>query len=60
MDASQFIELSKQIYPELKSIREHLHSNPELSFEEYNTSAFIKSKLEEWGISYSDGWVKQE
>lgn len=54
----QFIELSKEIYPELKQIREHLHANPELSFEEYNTSDFIKSKLREWDIDYSEGWLK--
>lgn len=53
-----FIKLSKEIHPELSSIREYLHANPELSFEEFNTSELIKSKLKEWGITYSDGWVK--
>ncbi|MGV3587615.1 MAG: M20 metallopeptidase family protein [Adhaeribacter sp.] len=32
------------------SIRRHLHANPELSFQEYNTSAFVKSKLQEYGL----------
>lgn len=58
IDLNQFIELSQEIFPDLRSIREHLHSNPELSFEEYETSAYIKSKLDDWGIPYSDGWVK--
>ena len=58
MDANRFTQLSKDIYPKLRSIREHLHANPELSFEEVETSRFIKSQLDEWGISYTDGWVK--
>lgn len=33
-------------------IRHHLHQNPELSCEEYETSAYIQSLLNEWGISY--------
>lgn len=45
-------ELAKDIYPEVIANRRHLHANPELSFEEFNTSTFIKSKLDELGISY--------
>ena len=32
--------------------RRHLHAHPELSFKEYETSAFIKSRLDEMGISW--------
>lgn len=32
--------------------RRHLHSNPELSFCEYETSVFIKARLEEMGITW--------
>ena len=32
--------------------REHLHANPELSFQEYNTSAFVASRLDEMNVSY--------
>src|SRR5687767_10070881 len=32
--------------------RRHLHAYPELSFNEYETSAFVKSKLDELGISW--------
>jgi len=32
-------------------IRRHLHSNPELSYMEYNTSRYISDKLNSWGIS---------
>ncbi|HZI52118.1 MAG TPA: M20 family metallopeptidase, partial [Chitinophagaceae bacterium] len=32
--------------------RRHLHANPELSFHEYETSAFIKARLDEMGIAW--------
>lgn len=38
--------------------RRHLHMHPELSFNEIQTSAFVKSILEKHKISYTDGWVK--
>jgi len=37
---------------EFIEVRHHLHANPELSYEEFNTSAFIQSKLREWKIPY--------
>lgn len=40
----------EQIFDEVVEIRRHIHQNPELSFEEYQTSAFVKMKLEEFGI----------
>lgn len=50
--------LSKQYFNEIVSIRRHLHANPELSFEEHNTSTFVAQKLKEFGISYKTGFVK--
>ncbi|MGB4400728.1 MAG: M20 family metallopeptidase [Daejeonella sp.] len=44
--------LAQDIHSEVIANRRHLHANPELSFEEYETSAFVKSKLDELGISY--------
>jgi metal-dependent amidase/aminoacylase/carboxypeptidase family protein len=38
--------LSKKVYAEVVEIRRHIHQNPELSFQEFNTVKFIKSKLE--------------
>lgn len=35
--------------------RHHIHAHPELSFQEKNTSAFIASRLREWGISFQSG-----
>jgi amidohydrolase len=32
--------------------RRHLHANPELSFHEYQTSAYVSQKLDELGIKY--------
>jgi len=43
---------------EIIAIRRHIHQYPELSFEEYNTSQLVCSKLEEYGIEYQKGIVK--
>ena len=51
-------ELSTKYLSEVIQIRRHLHANPELSFEEYNTSKFISGKLKEWGIPFTDRIVK--
>lgn len=44
--------LSKQIFPEVVANRRHIHANPELSFEEFETSAFIQNELNELGIPW--------
>ena len=51
-------ELSQEYFNEIRSIREHLHMHPELSFEEFETAAFLKEKLAEWGIKVDREWVK--
>jgi len=43
---------------EILDIRRHLHANPELSFKEFETSKFVTSQLDKWGISYKDGYVE--
>lgn len=50
--------LAAQYFNEVVEIRRHLHANPELSFEEFNTSAFIASKLRAFNIPFKDGYVK--
>ncbi|WP_068472802.1 M20 metallopeptidase family protein [Saccharicrinis aurantiacus] len=50
--------LTKKYYSEIIGIRRHIHENPELSFEEFETSKYICSKLDEYGISYKAGYVK--
>jgi hippurate hydrolase len=44
--------LARELAPAFIEIRHHIHSHPELSFEEYATSAFIRQKLDEFGVSY--------
>lgn len=46
--------LANQIFPEVIANRRHLHANPELSFEEFETSAFIQTKLDELGIPWEN------
>ncbi|MEO8795768.1 MAG: M20 family metallopeptidase [Daejeonella sp.] len=48
----QIHSLAANIHQDVVANRRHLHTNPELSFHEYKTSAFIKSKLDELGIEY--------
>ncbi|SKB65710.1 M20 metallopeptidase family protein [Daejeonella lutea] len=47
-------QLAHDIHQEVVGNRRHMHANPELSFEEYETSAFVKSKLDELGITYQN------
>jgi amidohydrolase len=49
--------LAEQHYAATVSDREHLHMHPELSFEEKATSAYIKGRLDELGITYTSGWA---
>jgi amidohydrolase len=46
---------SMDLFEETRSNRQHLHANPELSFEEFKTSEFVQSKLSKWGIKYRAG-----
>jgi len=45
-------QLAESIHGDVITHRRFLHSNPELSFQEYQTSAFVKSCLEELGIDW--------
>ncbi|MEE2700217.1 MAG: M20 family metallopeptidase [Bacteroidota bacterium] len=46
--------LSEAILPEIIEIRRHLHMYPELSFQEYETSKYIKLILNKWDISFQE------
>lgn len=50
--AEKIKELSTQYFDEVKNCRHHLHKHPELSFREFETSAFIQQKLNEYGIPF--------
>lgn len=55
---SQIKQLSEELFERLVAIRRHIHQHPELSFQEYNTSAYIQSVLKEHGIPFKTGMVK--
>jgi hippurate hydrolase len=44
--------LAHTIAPELIGIRQHLHANPELSYQEFKTSAFVQNELTKMGIRF--------
>jgi len=45
--------LALDIHPNVVRIRRHLHAHPELSFQESETSTYIKERLTEIGIPWS-------
>jgi amidohydrolase len=47
--------LSENYFLEVNDIREHLHSNPELSFKEFNTMKYVSDRLTEWNIPHETG-----
>ncbi|MBB1647466.1 M20 family metallopeptidase [Sphingobacterium sp. UME9] len=42
----------ENIFPKIVAIRRHIHQHPELSFQEYETSAYIQQQLGELGIPF--------
>ncbi len=51
-------ELTSQHLEQIIAIRRHLHQNPELSFEEHKTSAYIQEQLKQLNIPFKAGFVK--
>jgi amidohydrolase len=45
--------LANQYAPGFKDIRHHLHAHPELSYQEFETSAYIQKQLSEYGIPFT-------
>ena len=45
-------KLANELHAESVNNRRYLHADPELSFEEYNTSSFVADKLKELGIPF--------
>src|ERR1700761_2023382 len=52
MNKEQIQQLSQNIFNEVVADRRHLHSHPELSFHETETSAYVAGKLTELGLEY--------
>lgn len=48
-------ELASGLFPRLQEIRRHLHTYPELSFQEVATAAFIARELDRLDIPYTSG-----
>lgn len=56
--ATQILSSAKKDREWLVSVRRKIHENPELRFEEYNTSALIRGELDKLGISYTHPLAK--
>ena len=52
MIKQQIQELAKKYANGFIDVRRQLHANPELSYQEFETSAFVQQKLTEFGISF--------
>lgn len=48
-------KLSAEYFEDTVNSRRHLHSNPELSYKEYNTAKFVAKKLLEYGLNPTTG-----
>ena len=45
-------DLAKKYAPEFIEVRHHIHANPELSYQEFETSKFIQQKLSSFNIPF--------
>ncbi|MBK9631843.1 MAG: amidohydrolase [Saprospiraceae bacterium] len=58
MDLLVIKNIVSNINSELIKVRRKIHANPELSFQEVDTSKLIKFYLDLWGVEYSSGWAE--
>lgn len=55
INVNEFItSKAKELEPETIRIRRHLHENPELSSEEYETVSFLKEEVKKLGLTIED------
>jgi hippurate hydrolase len=47
-------ELAAQYAPAFIAVREHLHAHPELSYQEFETCAYVKQQLQNMGIPFTE------
>lgn len=45
---------SEELFEKVKAHREHIHRNPELSYQEFQTAAFVGKQLDQLGISWKE------
>ncbi len=50
--AEEIRENVRLLFDDIVGVRRHLHRHPELSFQEYETSAFISGLLKDYGIEF--------
>ena len=53
-----FMQLAEDLEPKLIQTRRHIHQNPELSFQETDTSQYISERLEQLGVPFRAGIAK--
>jgi amidohydrolase len=46
-------KLAADVFEQVVGFRQHIHANPELSFKEFETSAYIQEQLKAYGIPFS-------
>jgi amidohydrolase len=46
-------KLAADVFEQVVGFRQHIHANPELSFKEFETSAYIQEQLQAYGIPFS-------
>lgn len=56
--AKSINDLSHQNFDFVRDIRRHIHANPELSFQEKNTSQYIQRVLDDLKIPYKTGFAE--
>ena len=55
MTSSPVLDEVRDITAEMVALRQQIHANPELGFEEHQTSALVASQLERWGYEVHRG-----
>lgn len=50
--SAKILDLASKYQDEMIATRKYLHQHPEVSYKEYETTKFIKSKLDDLGIPY--------
>ncbi len=58
IDKDRVKQAIDSMFGDTVALRRHMHEHPELSFEEAETSLFIRQKLTEYGIPFKSGYAK--
>lgn len=53
--ADLFKSAAENLAPQLSIWRRHLHSHPELSYEEYETMKYVSGELDKMGVTHTSG-----